>query len=72
MATVALVKGQRMSEQEIMAEEMQSPKKVAFANRKYTNEERLKKEEKELEEKGISKNDLGRENFLKKVWEGLL
>ena len=39
-----------MSEQEIMAEEMQSPKKVAFANRKYTNEERLKKEEKELEE----------------------
>ena len=25
--------------------------------------------EKELEEKGISKNDLGRENFLKKVWE---
>ena len=39
-----------MSEQEIMAEEMQSPKKVAFANRKYTNEERLKKEEEELEE----------------------
>jgi len=50
MATVALVKGQTMSEQEIMAEEMQSPKKVAFANRKYTNEERLKKEEEELEE----------------------
>ena len=50
MATVALVKGQRMSEQEIMAEEMQSPKKVAFANRKYTNEERLKKEEEELEQ----------------------
>ena len=25
--------------------------------------------EKELEEKGISKHDLGRENFLKKVWE---
>ena len=45
MATVALVKGQIMSEQQIMAEEMQSPKKVAFANRKYTNEERLKKEE---------------------------
>ena len=39
-----------MSEQEIMAEEMQSPKKVAFANRKYTNEERLKKEEEELEQ----------------------
>jgi hypothetical protein len=50
MATVALVKGQIMSEQEIMAEEMQSPKKVAFANRKYTNEERLKKEEEELEQ----------------------
>ncbi len=50
MATVALVKGQIMSEQQIMAEEMQSPKKVAFANRKYTNEERLKKEEKELEQ----------------------
>jgi len=50
MATVALVKGQTMSEQEIMAEEMQSPKKVAFANRKYTNEERLKKEEEELEQ----------------------
>ena len=33
-----------------MAEEMQSPKKVAFANRKYTNEERLKKEEEELEQ----------------------
>ena len=46
MATVALVKGQIMSEQEIMAEEMQSPKKVAFANRKYTNEERLKKKKK--------------------------
>jgi len=35
---------------EIMAEEMQTPKKVAFANRKYTNEEKLQKEEKELEE----------------------
>ena len=33
-----------------MAEEMQSPKKVAFANRKYTNEERIKKEEEELEQ----------------------
>ena len=39
-----------MSEQQIMAEEMQSPKKVAFANRKYTNEERVKKEEEELEQ----------------------
>jgi hypothetical protein len=34
----------------IMAEEMQAPKKVAFANRKYTNEEKLKKEEEELEQ----------------------
>jgi len=50
MATVALVKGQIMSEQQIMAEEMQSPKKIAFANRKYTNEERIKKEEEELEQ----------------------
>ena len=39
-----------MSEQAIMAEEMQPQKKVAFANRKYTNEERLKKEEEELEQ----------------------
>lgn len=50
MATVALVKGQIMSEQQIMAEEMQSPKKVAFANRKYTNEEKRKKEEEELKQ----------------------
>jgi hypothetical protein len=35
---------------EIMAEEMQSPKKVAFANRKYTNEEKRKMEEEELEQ----------------------
>ena len=48
-ATVALVKGQIMSDT-IMAEEMQPQKKVAFANRKYTNEERLKKEEEELEQ----------------------
>jgi hypothetical protein len=34
----------------IMAEEMQSPKKVAFANRKYTNEEKRKMEEEELEQ----------------------
>ena len=34
----------------IMAEEMKSPKKVAFANRKYTNEEKRKIEEEELEE----------------------
>lgn len=48
-ATVALVKGQIMSDT-IMAEEMQPQKKAAFANRKYTNEERLKKEEEELEQ----------------------
>ena len=35
---------------EIMAEEMQSPKKVAFANRKYSNEEKRKMEEEELEQ----------------------
>jgi len=35
---------------EIMAEEMQSPKKVAFAQRKYTNEEKRKIEEEELEQ----------------------
>ena len=34
----------------IMAEEMQAPKKVAFANRKYTNEEKRKIEEEELEQ----------------------
>jgi len=33
-----------------MAEEMQSPKKVAFANRKYSNEEKRKMEEEELEQ----------------------
>jgi len=38
-----------MSEQ-IMAEEMQSPKTVAFATRKYTNEEKRKREEEELEQ----------------------
>ena len=35
---------------EIMAEEMQPQKKVAFANRKYTNEEKRKVEEEELEQ----------------------
>ena len=39
-----------MAEAAIMAEEMQSPKKVAFANRKYTNEEKRKMEEEELEQ----------------------
>lgn len=34
----------------IMAEEMQPEKKVAFANRKYTNEEKRKMEEEELEQ----------------------
>ena len=34
----------------LMAEEMKPEKKVAFANRKYTNEERIKKEEEELEQ----------------------
>lgn len=48
-ATVALVKGQIMSDT-IMAEEMQPQKKAAFANRKYTNEERIQKEEEELEQ----------------------
>jgi len=33
-----------------MAEEMQSPKKVAFANKPYTQEERIKREEEELEQ----------------------
>ena len=39
-----------MAEAEIMAEEIQSPKKVAFANRKYSNEEKRKMEEEELEQ----------------------
>ena len=39
-----------MAEAEIMAEEMQSPKKVAFANRKYSNEDKRKMEEEELEQ----------------------
>ena len=34
----------------IMAEEMKPEKKVAFANRKYTNEEKRKAEEEELEQ----------------------
>ena len=33
-----------------MAEEMQTEKKVAFANRKYSNEDKLKKDEEELEQ----------------------
>jgi hypothetical protein len=34
----------------IMAEEMQPEKKVAFVNRPYSNEERIKKDEEELEQ----------------------
>ena len=34
----------------IMAEEMQAPNKVAFANRKYSNEDKRKMEEEELEQ----------------------
>lgn len=34
----------------IMAEDVQPEKKVAFANRKYSNEERIKKDEEELEQ----------------------
>jgi len=32
----------------LMAEEVKPEEKVAFANRKYSNEERIKKEEEEL------------------------
>ena len=39
-----------MAEQAIMAEEMKPEKKIAFANRKYTNEEKRKIEEEELEQ----------------------
>ena len=39
-----------MAEQAIMAEEMQPEKKIAFANRKYTNEEKRRIEEEELEQ----------------------
>lgn len=38
-----------MAENAIMAEEMQPEKKIAFANRKYTNEEKRKMEEEELQ-----------------------
>jgi len=46
---VAPVKELKMAN-DIMAEEMQTEKKVAFANRKYSNEDKLKKEEEELEQ----------------------
>jgi len=35
---------------EVMASEVEAPKKVAFANRKYSNADRIKKEEEELEQ----------------------
>jgi len=50
MATVAPEGENKMAESAIMAEEMQPPKKVAFANRKYSNEEKRKMEEEELEQ----------------------
>ena len=34
----------------VMASEIEAPRKVAFANRKYTNEERIKQEEEELQQ----------------------
>jgi hypothetical protein len=39
-----------MAEQAIMAEEMKAPKKVAFVDRPYTQEERRKRDEEELEQ----------------------
>ena len=39
-----------MSDTNTMASEVQPEKKVAFANRKYSNEEKIKKEEEELEQ----------------------
>lgn len=35
---------------EVMASEVEAPKKVAFANKKYSNADRIKKEEEELEQ----------------------
>ena len=35
---------------EVMASEVEAPKKVAFANKKYSNADRIKKEEDELEQ----------------------
>ena len=39
-----------MNDTTIMAEEMKAPTKVAFANRKYSNEDKRKIEEEELEQ----------------------
>jgi len=49
VATLAPTKGNTMNDT-IMAEEMQSENKVAFVNRKYSNEEKRKMEEEELEQ----------------------
>ena len=43
------MKETKMSDTTILAEDMKPQKATAFANRKYTNEERLKREEEELE-----------------------
>ena len=53
-----------MAEAAIMAEEMQPQKKVAFANRKYTNEEKRQREEAELEQ--LIKENAGEKNSLNK------
>jgi len=51
----------------IMAEEMQSEKKVAFVNRPYSNEERIKKDEEELEQ--LLKEQRGEEKITEEVEE---
>ena len=40
----------------VMASQAEAPKKVAFANRKYSNEERIKREEEELEKLMAERN----------------
>ena len=40
----------------VMASQVEAPKKVAFANRKYSNEERIKREEEELEKLMAERN----------------
>ena len=49
VATVAPTRRLRMNDT-IMAEEMQSTPKAAFVNKPYTQEERVKRDEEELEE----------------------
>ena len=39
-----------MAEQAILAEEMQTPKKAAFVDKPYSQEERRKRDEEELEQ----------------------